>query len=181
MTEDHLDAGQLYVRHAVFVARFLARLGARGAEVDDLVQDVFLTAHRRGGFDPGPARATTWLAEIAVKVLSTHRRTKRRRPEAPEDDIGAVASAETDPAERAAAGQLVERLDEALQQLDMDKRAVFVLFELDAIPCSDIAEGLGVPLTTVYSRLHAARSELKTAFARLTKDPPAPIARNTDV
>ena len=49
--------------------------------------------------------------------------------------------------------------------------AVFVLFELDGEPCDAIAAGLGVPLSTVYSRLHEARKELKAAFARLTKEP----------
>ena len=119
----------------------------------------------------GAARPTTWLAEIAVRVLSTHRRTQRRRPEQPDEALAAVASGESGPAERAAAGQLLERLNQALAELDIDKRAVFVLFELDGEPCDAIAAGLGVPLSTVYSRLHEARKELKAAFARLTKEP----------
>ena len=171
MSGKRLDAGELYERHAPFVARFVVRLGARAAEVDDLVQEVFLTAHRRGGFVEGAARPTTWLAEIAVRVLSTHRRTQRRRPEQPDEALAAVASGESGPAERAAAGQLLERLNQALAELDIDKRAVFVLFELDGEPCDAIAAGLGVPLSTVYSRLHEARKELKAAFARLTKEP----------
>ena len=171
MSGKRLDAGELYERHAPFVARFVVRLGARAAEVDDLVQEVFLTAHRRGGFVEGAARPTTWLAEIAVRVLSTHRRTQRRRPEQPDEALAAVASGESGPAERAAAGQLLERLNQALSELDLDKRAVFVLFELDGEPCDAIAAGLGVPLSTVYSRLHEARKELKAAFARLTKEP----------
>jgi RNA polymerase sigma-70 factor (ECF subfamily) len=168
---EHLDAGELFERHAPFVARFLVRLGARAAEVDDLVQEVFLTAHRRGGFVEGAARPTTWLAEIAVRVLSTHRRTQRRHPEQPDQELAAVASGDAGPAERAAAGQLLERLNLALSSLDIDKRAVFVLFELDGESCDAIAAGLGVPLTTAYSRLHSARKELKAAFARLMKEP----------
>ncbi len=48
-------------------------------------------------------------------------------------------------------------LDEALDQLDDDKRAVFVLFELEQMPMVDVAEAAGCPLQTAYSRLYAAR------------------------
>src|SRR5262249_31749926 len=71
-----LDAGTLFRRHGAFVAAFLLRLGIDRAELDDAVQEVFMTVHRRGGYRPGPARPTTWLAEIALRVLSNRRRTR---------------------------------------------------------------------------------------------------------
>ena len=77
----HLDAAKLFREHANFVANFVIRLGMRREEVDDIVQEVFLVAHRRGGFIPGVARPTTWLAEIALRVTSATRRRMRRSRE----------------------------------------------------------------------------------------------------
>lgn len=166
-----LDAATLFRDHAQFVARFLTRQGVMERDVDDLVQEVFLTAHRRGGFAPGPARPTTWLAEIAVRVASTARRTRRRRPEEPDDEaVGAVVGG-ADPARTAEARQSLDRVQRALDQLDDEKRAVFVLFELEGEGCDSIAAGLGVPTGTVYSRLHAARRAFREAYAALTAEP----------
>ena len=87
----HLDAAKLFREHANFVANFVVRLGMRREEVDDIVQEVFLVAHRRGGFIPGAARPTTWLAEIALRVTSaTRRRLRRSREDA---DVQTVTSA----------------------------------------------------------------------------------------
>src|SRR5687767_1658664 len=68
----------LFLEHAAWVARFLGRIGAPSRDLPDLVQEVFLVAHRRGGFVAGAAKPRTWLAEIAVRVASTARRARRR-------------------------------------------------------------------------------------------------------
>ena len=56
--------------------------------------------------------------------------------------------------------------EQVLAQLSLDKRAVFVMFEIDELSCDEIASIVGVPLGTVYSRLHAARAAFKAALAR---------------
>ncbi len=167
--EQPLDAGELYRRHATFVARFLWRLGLRGAEVDDLVQEVFVVAHRRGGFVPDRAKPTTWLAEIAVRVASAHRRRNRRAKDELElGDAPALAADEPDAAEQADTKQRLERVQQALDALDEHQRAVFVLFELEGESCEDIAAGLGIPVGTVHSRLHTARKNFQRMHSRLT-------------
>ena len=166
--EEILDAATLFKRHAQFVARFLVRQGVKESDLDDLVQEVFLTAHRRGGFVPGPAKPTTWLAEIAVRVASTARRTKRRRPEEPDGDaVEAAVSSGSSPARAAEATESLSRVERALDQLDEEKRTVFVLFELEGEPCDAIAAALDVPVGTVYSRLHAARRKFRAAYREL--------------
>ncbi len=170
-TAETLDAATLFRQHAQFVARFLARHGVMERDLDDLVQEVFLTAHRRGGFAPGAARPTTWLAEIAVRVASTARRTKRRRPEEPNDDVIAAAVGASNPARTAEARQSLDRVQRALDQLEDDKRSVFVLFELEGEPCDAIAAGLGIPTGTVYSRLHAARRAFRQAYEAMSAEP----------
>jgi RNA polymerase sigma-70 factor, ECF subfamily len=167
-----VGAAELFRRHAGFVARFLAQLGVRPQEIDDAVQEVFLAAHRRGGYLEGPARPTTWLAEIALRVVQTRRRTARRRPEGPgEVDASDEAIAPSGPFEAMVEAEARARVARALDALDLEHRAVFVLFELDGEPCDAIAASLGVPVGTVYSRLHKARQRFKDAYERQEREP----------
>lgn len=168
----HLDADALYRAHAQFVARFLLRLGVSGEDVSDLVQEVFLVAHRRGGFEPGRAKATTWLAEIAFRVSSDRRRKARRRLEDANAEVVELAPASTSsasPGHRAEARQALARVQKALDTLTPEKRAVFVLYELEGEACDAIAAALDVPTGTVYSRLHSARREFAKAHAALER------------
>jgi len=167
----HLGARELFLAHAPFVARFLARLGAQPADIDDLVQEVFLVAHRLGGFIPDRGRATTWLAHIAVRIASNARRTRRRRPEHQDDEaLTQQLSPGADPQQRAEVTESLARVNRALAALDIDQRAVFVLFEVEGETCEAIALGLGVPVGTVYSRLYRARKDFQQAYDRMTKE-----------
>ena len=143
----HLDAEALYRAHSEFVARFLLKLGASGQDVPDLLQEVFLVAHRRGGFIMGPAKPTTWLAEIAFRVASDRRKKTKRKPEdADTDAIALLPAASATPGEAAEARQGLARVQRALDSLTSDKRVVFVLFELEGESCDAIAKGLGIPV-----------------------------------
>lgn len=175
-SEDIVDAGTLFRHHAAFVAGFLVRLGADRAERDDIVQEVFMIAHRRGGYRPGPARPTTWLADIALRVLSNRRRSQRRaRVHADASVIDAAADQVPSLQKQSEGRESLRRVQAALDKLDDDKRAVFVLFEIEGETCESIAAGLQVPIGTVYSRLHAARAQFTKAHARLiAQERPAP-------
>jgi RNA polymerase sigma-70 factor (ECF subfamily) len=167
----------LFRAHARFVAGFVARLGCPPEDVEDAVQEVFLTVHRRGGFEPGVARATTWLAEIAIRVVSTQRRSARRRKATANEDAVALAVAPgVTPHEAAEQRAALQRVDRALASLDVDRRAVFVLFELEGESCEAIATGLGVPVGTVHSRLHAARKAFSQAYTRIERTLPTRTA-----
>ena len=60
-----------------------------------------------------------------------------------------------------------ELIDEALQSLPVDRRAVFVMFELEAIGAAEISESLGIPLATTYSRLRVGREEFTAAVQQI--------------
>ena len=172
VTGQHLDAEALYRAHADFVARFLLRLGAQGQDVPDLLQEVFLVAHRRGGFIMGSAKPTTWLAEIAFRVASDRRKkTKRKLEDADTDSIALAAGPGATPGDAAEARQALGRVQQALDALTAEKRVVFVLFELEGESCDAIARALGIPVGTVYSRLHAARREFARVHAQLQAEP----------
>jgi RNA polymerase sigma-70 factor (ECF subfamily) len=166
--DEAISAGVLFRRHAAFVANFLVRLGVDRSEVDDVVQDVFMIAHRRGGYRPGAARPTTWLADIALRVNANRRRGQRRsRVSADMGPVERALDPARSPGEALQLRQSLDRVQEALEGLDEEKRAVFILFELEGESCDSIAAGLGVPVGTVYSRLHGARKQFAKAHARL--------------
>jgi RNA polymerase sigma-70 factor (ECF subfamily) len=176
-----LSAEALFRTHASFVATFVVRLGVAPAHVDDLVQEVFITAHRRGGYQEGPAKSSTWLAEIAVRVVSTHKRTERRRRVV--SDEGAVEHAVADadsPYQTTERRDALTRVQRALDALDDKHRAVFVLFELMGESCHDIAHVLTIPVGTVHSRLFAARRAFQAAHRELDRARENPIAAGGD-
>jgi RNA polymerase sigma-70 factor (ECF subfamily) len=158
----------LFKLYASFVASFLYRQGARGPDLDDLVQDVFLTAHRRGGYRPGPASPTTFLAHIALEAnLKRRRGDGRWRTSHSDEATGAMAGrAPTDPAQALATKDAARRLQAMLDSMDPPHRAVFILFELEGESCESIAAGLRLPIGTVYSRLHGARRAFRERAAR---------------
>jgi RNA polymerase sigma-70 factor (ECF subfamily) len=81
MERTRLDAAMLFREHAPIVARFLRGLGVRQQDCDDMVQDVFLVAHRRGGFTAEQAQPSTWLIGIALRVAFAAGRRRRRSRE----------------------------------------------------------------------------------------------------
>jgi RNA polymerase sigma-70 factor (ECF subfamily) len=176
---DNIDSAELFRRYYTFVSSFVLRMGMPASDVDDVVQDVFMSAHRKGGYVAGPVSPKTWLARLALGVVSTAKRGKRRRREQAEADMDTVSpgSART-PADAAETAQSLGRVQRALDSLDLDRRAVFVLFELEGSSCEEIATGLGLPVGTVYSRLHAARRTFMDQHARLLAEEARAVERS---
>lgn len=162
----------LYEEHFDFVWRSLRRLGIPESQVDDCGQEVWITAYRRLGDFEGRSSARTWLFGIALNVARNARRTVRRKGGADELDEQRHAHQGPTPetaAERSDARRTLERL---LDTLDDDRRAVFVLAELEQMTAPEIAEALGVNVNTVASRLRAAREDFERAAARLRRSAP---------
>ncbi len=167
--EGHLDSAELFRRHASFVANFLVRMGVPRSDLDDLVQDVFLIAHKNGGYDPGPAKPTTYLAAIAFRAATTHRRKGKTRSfvRAESEVVSRAGDDRLNPERDADQKRQLAILDRALATLDEDKRAVFVMAELQGETVVSIAAGLGIPVDTAYSRLRAARQLFREAAKAL--------------
>ena len=159
-----IDAETLYRAHAPFVASFLRHMGTRESDLDDCLQDVFVIAHRKGGYLPGPAAPRTWLASLAFRVVLARRRSRARRSES-------AARAETpddsqSPAEIVDARRSLQRVQAALEHLSLEHRAAFVLHDIEGEPCERIAEIWEVPIGTIYSRLHHARKRFAEVYRR---------------
>jgi RNA polymerase sigma-70 factor (ECF subfamily) len=163
-----IDSETLFKLYARFVASFLYRQGARGADIEDLVQDVFLTAHRKGGYRAGSASPTTFLAHLALEANLKRRRGDGRwqRSHTTDATVATVGSGPSGPVDALAAEEGARRLQAALDDMEPGQRAVFILFELEGEPCDSIAAGLHLPVGTVYSRLHAARRVFRESVTR---------------
>lgn len=157
----------IHAEHARFVWATLHRMGVREADLDDMLQEVFVVVHRRLHTWDGTSRITTWLFGICLKVAAAHRRRAHVRHEQIVREVPDAGSAAATPEDDAARRQARARLEAILDRLDLDKRVVFVMFEIEERSCADIAEEIGVPVGTVYSRLHAARSAFAAQLARL--------------
>jgi RNA polymerase sigma-70 factor (ECF subfamily) len=149
---------ELYDAHFTFVWRSLRRLGVSDANVNDALQDVFLVVHRRLGDFEGRAKITTWLFRICLRVARDYRRRAHVQREVLGDSASlACADPDADPSLYAERKRNQAIFDAALEALDLEQRAVFVLFELENMTGDDIAETLQIPLGTVYSRLRLGR------------------------
>jgi RNA polymerase sigma-70 factor (ECF subfamily) len=161
-----LSAAELFREHGAFVARFLFRLGVPADAIQDAVQEVFLVVHQRGGYRPGPAKPTSYLALIASNAAAVHRRRARAgtaRVDATEPD--ALSAHDPPPDHALETRDSLHRLQAALDKLDPDLRATLLLADGEDETCASIAEGMGVPVGTVYWRLHQARKRFQRALA----------------
>ncbi|MFK7990221.1 MAG: RNA polymerase sigma factor [Sandaracinaceae bacterium] len=166
-----LDAAQVYTEHADYVWRSLFRLGVAEPNLPDLMQEVFVVVHRRRrSFDPERS-LRAWLFGICVGLVRNHRRRSARDGRR---GVAVQASPVPGPEEALEKHRQRSRGRVLLDALGAEKRAVFVMYEVEGWSCRAIAESLGVPLGTVHSRLHAARRELA---AGLTLDPDATLPK----
>ena len=157
----------IYDAHFDFVWCSLRRLGVREADVLDLAQKVFLTAHFKLSDFEGRSRLSTWLFGICQRVASDYRRSAVFRREVATDatEVDLFGAAKDDAASGAELRQQSELAEAILDKLPEEQRVVFVLFELEEKSGQEIAELLDVPVGTVRSRLRLARD----AFSREVK------------
>lgn len=156
---------ELYEAELSFVWRTLRVFGVPEDRVEDAAQDAFVVVHRKLSNFEGRASIRTWLFAITRRVAQDYRRRERRKGgNAPlSRDVSDDAPGPREAAERSEAARLVVEL---MDTLDEDKRAVFVLVELEQMTVPEAAEALSVNVNTAYSRLRAARMGFEAALRR---------------
>lgn len=155
---------ELYESHVDFVWRVARRLGVAGGALDDAVQEVFLVAHRRAHEFEGRGTARAWLYGIVRRVARDHRPSRRELLDARGTADAVVLPAALERLERAEAMRTLYAL---LDELDDERREVFVLAELEQIPMPEVAQMLGINVNTAHARLRAARARMEKSIARL--------------
>ena len=153
----------LYRTHAPRLFGLACRLVGR-AEAEDLLQEVFLTAHKKLALYRGDSSVGTWLFRIAANQCLDHLRSKRARFAAMTDELEAEPAAPN--AGAGAVVGVVDRLDleRALASLPAGCRTVFVLHDVEGCEHREIAALLGIADGTSKSQLHKARMRLRAAL-----------------
>lgn len=159
----------LYKKYFDFVWSSARYLGVAEAEMDDVVQEVFITIHSRISTLQKPESLRSWIYGITRRIVSTYHRNKRTA-------LITADTARLEPEmlqpERASPFQIAEQTEQTellrglLEELDASKREVIELAELHEMTAPEIAAAIEIPLNTVYSRLRAAKLELEDAFRR---------------
>jgi RNA polymerase sigma-70 factor (ECF subfamily) len=162
-----------YQAHVGYASNRARGLGVEDAGVDDVVQRVFWVASRRfHEFRPQHPRgsAKAWVLAILRRVVAEHRRSARRSArffDLPRADPDTLADARlAGPDENLVRIEAARRIRQLVNDLEEDKRVVFVLAEFESLTVAEIAGALGVNVNTVASRLRAARRDFERAAAR---------------
>ena len=157
---------EIFRDYAPFVWRGLRRLGVPESDVEDVCQEVFVVVHRKLADFEGRSSLRTWIYGICTRTASDYRRSGRVRREVV-TDVPPDAPQEGTQHDTVALKQARATLDRILDELDDDKRSVFVLYEIEELTMAEVAEAIGCPLQTAYSRLHAARKVVEAGVARV--------------
>jgi RNA polymerase sigma-70 factor (ECF subfamily) len=151
-----------------FVWTCTRRLGVPVDAVDDVVQEVFVVVHARLETVERPASLRSWLYGVVRRTASTYHRARHVRSahESPTPFDDNMSPMQPSPLDLAVLSDEVRLLWRLLGEVDPVKREVLVLAELEEMTAPEIADAIGIPLNTAYSRLRAARQEFDAAFAR---------------
>jgi RNA polymerase sigma-70 factor (ECF subfamily) len=147
---------------------FALAYGILGREEDarDATQETFVAAFRNLGAFRGEAKVSSWLHRIAVNQCITRQRRARVRGETSLDaqvEDGGVqfATDDVNPAQGAEGRERTAAVRRAVNALPPELRSVIVMKEFENLTFQEIADALGVPLSTVKSRLYTALKQLR--------------------
>jgi len=156
-----LEFDAVYQAHNQSVARWVARLGGPGVDVEDLTQEVFLLVNRRLPEFRQESRLSTWLFSITAKIVANDRRRRRTRRWwtrfAPQTVERAMATTDT-PLEQLERRERRTQFYQALDALNERQRRALVLFELEEMSVAEISVLTGLRPGNVRVLLHRARA-----------------------
>ncbi|MDP2343938.1 MAG: sigma-70 family RNA polymerase sigma factor [Deltaproteobacteria bacterium] len=162
-----VDVGTLFVLHGPFLMRVVERLTGPGPHVEDLVQDVFIVAHRRRRELRDGSELRGWLYRVTANKAMQHRRSLWRRFRLSRAvEVEPPGARPAIPDEIVAQREHGQRIRQAVLELPFLQREAFVLFELEGLDTKAVAALLDVPEGTVSSRLSAARRLFRERWTR---------------
>lgn len=168
-TTDNGWVEEVFRANARFVANTLRRFGVPTADIPDQLQEVFFVVFRMQRSYDGTRPLRPWLFGIAYRVAGRYRQARGRG--AASEDLDDVVVADRAPLADATieTKQAQELVLAALERVDLSRRAVLILADIEGETVPAISEALQIPLNTAYSRLRLAREEFSQAVTRLRR------------
>ena len=157
------SVAQVYRDHVADVTRWVSRLAGPGADLEDLVQEVFVLVQRHLASFRGDSQLTTWLFQIASNVVRHHRRRERWRAllgRSHDAKEGTTREPEASPEDQVAKREASQLLYRALDRMKDRHRTAIILFEIEDLPGERVAELMAITPANVWVLLHRARAEL---------------------
>ncbi|MEX1120041.1 MAG: sigma-70 family RNA polymerase sigma factor [Terrimicrobiaceae bacterium] len=160
----------LIVRYSPRLYGLVYNMTSNHEDTNDLLQDIFSKAFRSIHSFRGKSSFYTWMHSIGVNMSINFLKKRGRRYALSLDDVDSgiqndpdflEATATTDPRREANLTELQKRLNEAMQKLSNDHRAVVTMFDIQGMPHSEIAKILKVSEGTIRSRLFYAHRQLQ--------------------
>ncbi len=158
---------ELYKAHAPRLYSLACRMLGNASDAEDLLQEIFLAAHRKLDTFRGESALGTWLYRLAANQCLDFLRSRAARTSHVTDALD-DGRAVPDAAGPGLAERTVTRmdLDRALAQLPDGCRAAFVLHDVEGFEHREVAEALGIAEGTSKSQVHKARLRLRALLAR---------------
>lgn len=155
----------LVVKYQRRVARLASRYVRSAPEIEEIVQEVFIRAHRGLASFKGDSKFSTWLYRITVNFCLNHIDRQKRSPlvaldtqsDEPDWDGRPEPATDEDPERQLLAKQIAQTVESALADVNADGREALLLFEDEGLSYQEIAERTGVPIGTVRARIFRAR------------------------
>ncbi|MBS0658626.1 MAG: sigma-70 family RNA polymerase sigma factor [Verrucomicrobia bacterium] len=171
-TGDAAAFDQLVVKYSPRLYGLIYNMTSNHEDTNDLMQDVFSKAYRSIGGFKGRASFYTWLHQIGLNMTINFVKKRGRRYHLSLDDVDSgiqndkeflevTSTGAGDPVRETNLNELQRRINEAMQKLSADHRAVVTMFDVQGMPHAEIAAILGVSEGTVRSRLFYAHRQLQ--------------------
>ncbi len=160
----------VYRAHFAAIWRVVRRFGVPEKDALDATQEVFVVAYRRRHEFEARSKIETWLIGIAYRIVANRLRSAACRREVLGNEAILRQLSHTDTHAEVEHRILLLQLEAALDQLSLEQRAVFTMFELEEFSGDEIATALGIPVGTVRSRLRLARQAFRQAAKHIYQD-----------
>jgi RNA polymerase sigma-70 factor (ECF subfamily) len=150
-----------------YIYRIVQRFGARHADTEDLLQEIFLVLHRNWPTLDTSRPLRPWLFAVAFRVVRSQRRRRQREtPQAGLDPEDASVTPEAWLQEQ----ESLALLTAALELVPPERKKVLVMHEMEGLEVTEIAQQLSLTKFGVYARLYKGRKELASAVRRLSRE-----------
>jgi RNA polymerase sigma-70 factor, ECF subfamily len=158
---------ELYRAQAGRLYSLAWRMVGNPVDAEDLVQEIFLSAHRKLDSFRGDAAIGTWLYRLAMNQILDHLRSRAARAGQVTDGIEDASAIEDAMAHKLDAAAIARvDLERAIAQLPEGCRAAFVLHDIEGLEHREVADVLGVAEGTSKSQVHKARLRLRALLGR---------------
>jgi RNA polymerase sigma-70 factor (ECF subfamily) len=170
---------ELIRRHSPRLYALIYHMTSNREDTNDLLQDVFAKAYRSLSRFRGQSQFYTWLYSIATNMTLNFLKKRNRRQHAMSlDDLDSgigrdeefiAATTPRSPEHEADLKELQAKLNEAMQKLSHDHRAVVVMYDIQGLPHAEISRIMGVSEGTIRSRLFYAHRQLQSLLDEFWK------------